>query len=56
MKRIAKKVFKFRPFSRKQRKVLNWWCKNSPVREMDGIIADGARAQEKRISDKKGKK
>ena len=42
MKRIAKKVFKFRPFSRKQRKVLNWWCKNSPVREMDGIIADGA--------------
>lgn len=36
------KFFKFRPFSRKQRQVLNWWCKNSPVRDHDGIIADGA--------------
>ena len=34
--------FKFQPFSRKQRQVLNWWTKQSPVREMDGIIADGA--------------
>lgn len=42
MKRIAKKVFRFRPFSKKQRKVLNWWCRDSPVKEMDGIIADGA--------------
>ena len=35
-------TFKFRPFSRKQRKVLNWWTDTSPVRESDGIIADGA--------------
>lgn len=37
-----KAVFKFRPFSRKQRKVLNWWCRSSPVRDFNGIIADGA--------------
>lgn len=37
-----KAVFKFRPFSRKQRKVLNWWCRSSPVRDYNGIIADGA--------------
>ncbi|MCI8363405.1 MAG: PBSX family phage terminase large subunit [Eubacterium sp.] len=42
MKKIAKKVFKFKTFSRKQRMVLNWWCRESPVKEMDGIIADGA--------------
>ena len=35
-------VFKFKPFSRKQRQVLNWWTENSPVRNYDGIIADGA--------------
>lgn len=35
-------VFKFKPFSRKQRKVLNWWTDGSPVRDYDGIIADGA--------------
>ena len=37
-----KAVFRFRPFSRKQRKVLNWWCRSSPVRDFNGIIADGA--------------
>jgi PBSX family phage terminase large subunit len=37
-----KAVFKFKPFSRKQRKVLNWWCRSSPVRDYNGIIADGA--------------
>lgn len=35
-------VFKFRPFSRKQRQVLNWWTEDSPVKDYDGIIADGA--------------
>lgn len=35
-------VFKFKPFSKKQRKVLNWWTDNSPVKDYDGIIADGA--------------
>lgn len=37
-----KAVFKFKPFSQKQRKVLNWWCRSSPVRGYNGIIADGA--------------
>ena len=32
-------VFKFQKFSKKQKKVLNWWCDNSPVKNMDGIIA-----------------
>ena len=35
-------VFKFQPFSRKQRMVLNWWTDKSPVKDYDGIIADGA--------------
>lgn len=37
-----RQIFKFKPFSQKQRKVLNWWCQNSPVKNQDGIIADGA--------------
>lgn len=37
-----KAVFKFKPFSYKQRQVLNWWCRSSPVRGYNGIIADGA--------------
>lgn len=37
-----KAVFRFKPFSQKQRKVLNWWCRSSPVRDFNGIIADGA--------------
>lgn len=41
MKRISK-IFQFKPFSKKQRKVLNWWCPASPVKDRDGIIADGA--------------
>ena len=35
-------VFTFRPFSRKQRQVLNWWTEESPVNWADGIICDGA--------------
>lgn len=42
--------FKFRPFSKKQRKILNWWCDGSPVRDMDGIIADGAIRSGKTLS------
>ncbi len=41
MKKI-RQFFHFKPFSKKQRKVLNWWCDNSPVKDYDGIIADGA--------------
>lgn len=35
-------VFKFKPFSHKQKQVLTWWMPNSPVKDYDGIIADGA--------------
>ena len=45
-----KAVFKFQPFSKKQLKVLKWWTDNSPVHEMDGIIADGAIRSGKTIS------
>lgn len=43
-------TFKFQPFSKKQRKVLNWWCDSSPVRDYDGIIADGAIRSGKSLS------
>lgn len=49
MKRINQ-IFKFRPFSQKQRKVLNWWCESSPVKDKDGIIADGAIRSGKTLS------
>lgn len=39
---IKKDTFRFKTFSRKQRKVLNWWCPGSPARNKNGIIADGA--------------
>lgn len=41
---ISKKlqIFSFKPFSLKQKKVLTWWMENSPVKNKDGIIADGA--------------
>ena len=43
MKENAKKQgFEFKPFSRKQKQVLTWWCPSSPVKDKDGIIADGA--------------
>lgn len=34
--------FRFQPFSKKQRQTLNWWTMGSPVKDYDGIIADGA--------------
>lgn len=39
---MKKAVFKFKPFSKKQRMILNWWTEDSPVNDMFGIIADGA--------------
>ena len=42
--------FKFSPFSKKQRMVLNWWTKESPVKDYEGIIADGAIRSGKTIS------
>ena len=50
MKKNKRTLFHFRPFSKKQRKVLNWWCNNSPVKNMDGIIADGAIRSGKTLS------
>lgn len=50
MKKKLKQAFKFQLFSKKQRKVLNWWCETSPVKDYDGIIADGAIRSGKTIS------
>lgn len=46
----SRAVFKFKPFSKKQRKVLNWWTDNSPVKDKDGIIADGSIRSGKTVS------
>lgn len=40
--KAKRQIFHFKPFSLKQRKVLNWWCDTSSVKDKDGIIADGA--------------
>ena len=42
--------FKFKPFSQKQRQVLNWWTEGSPYKDYDGIIADGAIRSGKTVS------
>lgn len=47
---IKKAAIKFSPFSKKQKKVLTWWMKQSPVSDKDGIIADGAIRSGKTIS------
>lgn len=39
---VKRQKFEFKPFSKKQKQVLTWWCKDSPVKDKDGIIADGA--------------
>lgn len=49
MKKI-RQLFKFQPFSRKQRKILNWWTEESSVKDYDGIIADGAIRSGKTVS------
>lgn len=48
--KVKKQGFKFKPFSEKQKKVLTWWCPASPVKDMDGIIADGAIRSGKTLS------
>lgn len=47
---VKKATIKFKPFSKKQKKVLTWWSTNSPVKDKDGIIADGAIRSGKTIS------
>lgn len=49
-RRIRKPTFIFQPFSKKQRQVFNWWTEGSPVKEAEGIIADGAIRSGKTVS------
>lgn len=37
-----KALFKFQPFSPKQKAVLTWWMPDSPYHDKDGIIMDGS--------------
>ena len=41
-KKLKPALFKFSPFSKKQKKVLTWWHPKSPVKDKDGIICDGS--------------
>lgn len=41
-KKLKPALFKFRPFSNKQKKILTWWHPKSPVNDKDGIICDGS--------------
>jgi PBSX family phage terminase large subunit len=51
MGRIATQaLFKFKPFSTKQKKVLTWWLPESPMSGKDGIIADGSIRSGKTVS------
>lgn len=34
--------FKFQTFSTKQKQILTWWHPDSPVKDADGVIADGS--------------
>ncbi|MDR1604775.1 MAG: PBSX family phage terminase large subunit, partial [Gracilibacteraceae bacterium] len=43
-------AFKFKPFSRQQKKILTWWLPEAPVSSLSGIIADGAIRSGKTLS------
>lgn len=47
---VKQALFKFKPFSVKQKKVLTWWLPESPVNDKDGIIADGSIRSGKTVS------
>lgn len=49
-KKRENKKFEFKPFSRKQLKLLNWWRKGSKYENYDIVIADGAIRSGKTIS------
>ncbi|OOC42182.1 PBSX family phage terminase large subunit [Thermosipho sp. 1074] len=36
------KAFEFKPFSKKQKKLLFWWAESSPHKDKDIVIADGS--------------
>lgn len=42
MSKKKQALFKFKPFSQKQLKVLKWWMPKSPYQDYDGIICDGS--------------
>lgn len=42
--------FQFKPFSRKQKKILTWWLNESPYCDYDMIIADGSIRSGKTVS------
>lgn len=42
MNPVKPAAFRFRPFSRRQKQVLTWWCSTSPMQAADGLIADGS--------------
>lgn len=50
MARIKRAVFKFEPFSRKQKQIFTWWLPESGVSNQDGMIADGAIRSGKTVS------
>lgn len=50
MGKLKSALFKFQPFSKQQKKILTWWVETSPVKDKDGIIADGAIRSGKTIS------
>lgn len=50
LKKIKSAVFKFKPFSKKQLKILTWWRIKSPAKDQEGIIADGAIRSGKTLS------
>lgn len=41
-KKLKLTSFKFKPFSDKQMKVLNWWTEKSPVNDAFMLVADGS--------------
>lgn len=43
--------FKFKPFSKRQKQVLTWWTDNSPYKDYDMVIADGAIRSGKTIAE-----
>lgn len=49
-RRIRKAIFKFQPFSPKQKQILTWWTEGASVKDKDGIIADGAIRSGKTVS------
>ena len=47
---VKKAIFRFEPFSDKQKMILTWWLPSSPVSHLDGIIADGSIRSGKTLS------